>query len=141
MQIATIARQANSTQALFRPMPARAPAVAWMPGPDGGRIEPLDYRGGVVTRHLWRRWAGVTARLTDVNVAGALTVSLAAKGPRLSAVLEETGGRVEIVTRGGRGGSGPETRHPISVVSGGHDVVARAPALRQLRLSVHRRVR
>src|SRR5712672_3702615 len=56
----------------------------------------LDYQGGRVVRWQQKSWTGVSARITEVRCDEDFHVDLGSEWTRLSVMLEEVGGRVEI---------------------------------------------
>lgn len=77
----------------------------------------LSYCGGrLISRHR-KSWTGVSAEMTEIRCEGPLHVDLTADSTRLSVVLEEVGGRLEIRARswGGRSAS-HDALHPLSLI-------------------------
>jgi AraC family transcriptional regulator len=65
----------------------------------------LTYQGGQVVRRQQKSWTGVSATMTEVRCEGHLQVDLGSERTRLSVVLEEVGGRLEIRSKPWRGRS------------------------------------
>ena len=94
-----------------------APAKAAGPDAAAPAEMALDYQGGHSVQQRQKSWSGVRASIAQVHCDGALHVDLAADAARLSVVLEEVGGRVEIRSKDGRGQSpADDAARPLSII-------------------------
>src|ERR1700693_3801608 len=85
---------------LNRLVPAKVKAFAAAPTPAGMT---LHYQGARSVRQRQKLWNGVSANIAQVHCDGELYVDLGADAARLSVVLEEVGGRIEIRSNDWRG--------------------------------------
>lgn len=63
----------------------------------------LNYEGGRSVDQRRKSWSGVSASMAQMHCDGELCVDLSAEAARLSVVLEEVGGRIEICMKDQRG--------------------------------------
>jgi AraC family transcriptional regulator len=87
----------------------RAPAIPATTAP--------SYQGGHSLRQQQKSWSGVNASVAQMHCDGDLHVDLGADAARLSVVLEEVGGRMEIRANDGRGPSpAGHAARPLSII-------------------------
>src|SRR5690349_18206233 len=136
MQTATLARNpappprshfAGLSRNDRRPM-ARAQALAM---PCRTR---LDYQGGHAVRQLQKSWSGMSANLAEMHCDGSLQVDLGGADTRLSVVLKEVGGHLEIRPAGARAQrASHDAAQPLSVIPAGVAAHGRAEGVRFIR--------
>ena len=77
----------------------------------------LDYQGGRSVQQRQKSWSGVSASIAQMHCDGELYVDLGADAARLSVVLEEVGGRLEIRSKDGRGQPpADDAARPLSII-------------------------
>jgi AraC family transcriptional regulator len=93
-----------------------------------------NYNGGWVVKRQQRSWSGVSAIITEVRCDGYLQVDLKSEWTRLSMMLEEVGGRIEIRSKPWRGRStshdGPR---PLSLIPARTEAHGQAMGIRFVR--------
>jgi len=98
---------------LKRLVPPKAPAF----GATTPAEMALDYQGGQSVQLRQKSWSGVSASVAQMHCDGALYVDLGADAARLSVVLEEVGGRLEIRSKDGRGQPpADDAARPLSII-------------------------
>jgi len=92
----------------------------------------LNYQGGRLVGRQQKSWTGVSANLAEVRCDGRLHVDLKSEWTRLSVVLEEVGGRIEIRSKPWRDQSTPHDA-PLSLIPASLDAHGQATGIRFIR--------
>lgn len=80
-------------------------------------VTTLAYQGACAIRQQRKSWSGISAEMTEARCDGPLHVDLTSGATRLSAVIEEVGGRFEIRARGRCSRSGlHDGPRPLSLI-------------------------
>jgi len=94
----------------------------------------LVYQGGQVVRCQQKSWTGVSANITEVRCDEYVRVDFRSEWTRLSVMLEEVGGRVEIRPKPWRGQSTSRTAsRPLSLIPAGWGAHGKARGVRFIR--------
>jgi AraC family transcriptional regulator len=94
----------------------------------------LNYLGARAVRQRQKSWSGVTASIAQMHCDGELYVDLGADAARLSVVLEEVGGRIEIRSNNWRGHPrADDATRPLSVIPAALPAHGKAAGVRFLR--------
>jgi AraC-like DNA-binding protein len=113
-----------------RPPPAKARAL----GTTAPGAMTLNYQGARALRQRQKSWSGVSVSIAQMHCDGALYVDLGADAARLSVVLEEVGGRVEIRSNGWHGqSSADDAARPLSVIPAALQAHGKADGVRFIR--------
>jgi AraC family transcriptional regulator len=112
-------------------------AISSSPRPaDPVKLAPttLAYQGARSVTTFRKSWTGISAQLAEIRCDGPLEVDLTADQTRLSVVLEEVGGRLEVRARCLPARSGAhEAARPLSLIPAGLDAVGQAAHARLIR--------
>jgi AraC-like DNA-binding protein len=94
----------------------------------------LVYQGGQVVKWQQKSWTGVSADIADVRCDDYVRVDLRSECTRLSVMLEEVGGRVEIRPKPWRGRStSQDAPRPLSLIPAGSGAYGQATGVRFIR--------
>lgn len=94
----------------------------------------LEYQGARSVTTLRKSWTGVGAQLAEIHCDGPLEVDLTAEQARLSVVLEQVGGRLEVRARCLPGRTAVhEVARPLSLVPARLEAVGQAGHIRFIR--------
>src|SRR6267143_1584250 len=98
----------------------------------------LVYQGGQVVKWQRKSWTGVSADIADVRCDDYVRVDFRSEWTRLSVMLEEVGGRVEIRPKPWRGQSTSRTAsRPLSLIPAGWGAHGKARGVRFIRHLMH----
>lgn len=92
--------------------------------PNWRRADLPWFQGGQVIACHHRQWTAVSGAVTAVRWSQPMRVELGSDCVRLFAVLDETGGSVEIESSGERDGQSSHSRRPICVIAPGASISA-----------------
>jgi AraC family transcriptional regulator len=111
-----------------------APAKAQAFGAAAPAEIALDYQGAHSVQQRQKSWSGVSASIAQIHCDGALYVDLGGDAARLSVMLEEVGGRLEIRSKDGRGQSSPDdAARPLSIIPAALQAHGKADGVRFVR--------
>jgi AraC family transcriptional regulator len=94
----------------------------------------LSFRGACTIKERQKSWSAVSATMAEMRCEGHLQVDFGADGARLSAVIEEVGGRFEVHAKNWQvHGTPHEASRPLSVIPAGLRAHGRGDNMRFMR--------
>jgi AraC family transcriptional regulator len=104
------------------------------PSPTDAAAFALKYQGAIAVKQQQKSWTGVSANLAQVLCSGPLHVDLLADKARLSVVLEEVGGSLEVrATNMRTDHEADRLPQPLSMIRAGLDAYGCAVSMRYVR--------